>query len=102
MNAREEKNRYQRELYARSEKVRITARSYAKRRYGSMRDDLLKESQSRQDATLTAANSNGKPWSPDDDEIAMRDDLTIAEIAEALGRTYRATVRRRHYLKTGI
>jgi hypothetical protein len=42
---------------------------------------------------------NASAWSPEQDELVMRDDLTIDQIAELTGHSYNAVVCRRHVLR---
>jgi Homeodomain-like domain len=54
----------------------------------------------RRDAELPAAR-RGAEWTGPDLEIAMRDDLSITEIARMLGRSYSTVVRMRSRIRHG-
>jgi hypothetical protein len=48
------------------------------------------QKQYKEETSKTAVN-NGKPWTDEDYETLMRDDLTIVEISKLLGRTWAST-----------
>lgn len=45
--------------------------------------------------TLPTATKSGQHWTGPEMEVAMREDLTVTEIAKMLGRTYKAVAARR-------
>lgn len=54
----------------------------------------------RSTQTQAGATKRGQQWTGPEMELAMREDLTIVEIAARLGRSYKAVVARRALCRT--
>ena len=66
---------------------------------GTCRSSLTRKMKANNDLSRTAAHHNGYVWTGPELEIASRSDLTIAEIAGMLGRTFAAVATRRQLLQ---
>ena len=80
---------------ANPEKIRENRETYREQALGHDRRRLA----AAQARTTDNARRRGYVWTGPELEIAARDDLTVAEIARMLGRTYYAVVTARHRIR---